>query len=60
MLYLSFRFETDVIHELEDFFQLNPTATRSEAVVHSLNKKINFEEGPQVLSSFLPYLTKPF
>jgi hypothetical protein len=37
-----------VISELQDFFCLNPTATRSEAVVHTLNKKINFEEGPQV------------
>ena len=33
---------------MEDFFSLNPTSTRSEAIVHTLNKKINFEEGPQV------------
>ena len=34
--------ETQILEELEDFFSMNPTATRSEAIVHHLISKINF------------------
>jgi rubrerythrin len=34
--------ESQVLEEIENFFELNPTATRSEAIVHHLVNKINF------------------
>ena len=34
--------ESQVLEEMETYFETNPTATRSEAIVHHLVQKINF------------------
>ena len=41
--------ETQILEEIEDFFALNPTATRSEAIVHHLVNKVNFGTCKEVI-----------
>ena len=41
--------ETKILEEMEDFFEKNPTATRSEAIVHHLVNKINFGTQKEVI-----------
>ena len=44
------KLESQIIEEIEDFFTLNPTATRSEAIVHHLVTKINFGSKEDVIN----------
>ena len=41
--------ETQILEEIEEFFVRNPTATRSEAIVHHLVSKINFGSKQDVI-----------
>ena len=41
--------ETQVLEEMESFFELNPTATRSEAIIHHLISKISFGTKEEVI-----------
>ena len=41
--------ETQILEEMETFFEMNPTATRSEAIVHHLVNKINFGTKQEVI-----------
>ena len=41
--------ETQILEEMENFFEMNPTATRSEAIVHHLVNKINFGSKQDVI-----------
>ena len=41
--------ESQILEEIEGFFEKNPTATRSEAIVHHLVNKINFGSKQDVI-----------
>ena len=41
--------ETQILEEIEDYFCLNPTATRSEAIVHHLIAKLNYGTRQEVM-----------
>ena len=41
--------ESQVLEEMESYFEHNPTATRSEAIVHHLVSKINFGTKQEVI-----------
>ena len=41
--------ESQILEEIEDYFSLNPTATRSEAIVHHLIAKINYGTRQEVM-----------
>ena len=41
--------ETQVLEEMETYFELNPTSTRSEAIIHHLISKISFGTKEEVI-----------
>ena len=46
-------YETNIIEELENYFQLNGLSTPFEAVVNHLNKKINFQDAEQAVQDLV-------